>query len=286
VTSALQRHCCVHAGLPDAGQCDRGCGVCGCRASGRVTFAARVIAKTSPQWINHCAQDQRSSGTWCAVVGMRSLGIVAAREAGIDPSRMALIPEPGTDLIAVTSALLDGIDLIALAGTGQLRPTDRQRLAAKGRQRGAVLPPTRLWPGADLRVALARAPGADSAATVTAACSSAAPKSAAPAAPARGHQGRKATVLLPGPAGAAGGLDWTGPTFARAATPRYCRSHTIAKPDRPHRHHRPKLHPVPLMSLAPDPAEMLLTPLFAAARIASRGAFSSRAPARLDSLPR
>jgi hypothetical protein len=91
--------------------------------------------------------------------------------------------------------------------------------------------------------------------------------------------------MLPGPAGAAGGLAWTGPTFVRAATPRYCRSHTIAKPDRPHRHHRPKLHPVPLMSLAPDPAEMLLNPLFAAARIASRGAFSSRAPARLDSLP-
>jgi hypothetical protein len=37
------------------------------------------------------------------------LGAVAGHEAGIESSRLALIPHHGTELVAATSALLDGL---------------------------------------------------------------------------------------------------------------------------------------------------------------------------------
>jgi hypothetical protein len=91
-------------------------------------------------------------GVWCAVVGMPDVGLVAASEAGIELRRLALVADPGSDLVAVTAALLDGVELIALADTGRLRAPQRQLLAARARQRGAVLLPTGPWPGADLEL--------------------------------------------------------------------------------------------------------------------------------------
>jgi hypothetical protein len=94
-----------------------------------------------------------STGVWSAVVGMPDVGLVAAEEAGLDLAKTALVPNSGDQLLAVLATLLDGIDLVAVAGTEQLRAADRQRLAARARQRGAVLLPVGSWPGADLHVA-------------------------------------------------------------------------------------------------------------------------------------
>ena len=80
---------------------------------------------------------------------------MAAAEAGVALERLALVPYPGADLVAVTAALLDGLDVVAVAGrrSGQrLRAADRQRLAARARQRGAVLLSLGPWPGADLEL--------------------------------------------------------------------------------------------------------------------------------------
>jgi hypothetical protein len=88
-------------------------------------------------------------GICSAVVGLPTFGLVAAAEAGMDLTKMALIPEPGTALLSVLSALLDGLDLIVVGDTQRLRAADRQRLAAKARQKGAVLVATTHWPGAD-----------------------------------------------------------------------------------------------------------------------------------------
>jgi hypothetical protein len=88
------------------------------------------------------------------VVGRPDLGVVAAAEAGVRLERLALVPEPGPDLVAVTVALLDGIDIVAVAGADRagVRAGDRQRLAARARQRGAVLVALGPWPGADLEL--------------------------------------------------------------------------------------------------------------------------------------
>lgn len=93
-----------------------------------------------------------AQGSWCAVVGLPELGMVAASEAGLVLSRVALVPRPAGELVAVTAALLEGIDLVVLAGVARLRAGDRQRLSARARQRGAVLVAAGCWPGADLVV--------------------------------------------------------------------------------------------------------------------------------------
>jgi hypothetical protein len=90
------------------------------------------------------------SGAWIGVVGRPDLGIVAAAEAGLRLERLALVPHPGADLVAVTTALLDGLDVVAVAGAAAVRAADRQRLAARARQRGAVLVALGGWPGADV----------------------------------------------------------------------------------------------------------------------------------------
>jgi hypothetical protein len=65
---------------------------------------------------------------------------------------VALVPYPGADLVAVAAALLDGLDLVVLSGR-VLHGSDRARLAARARQRGAVLLPLGPWPGADVELA-------------------------------------------------------------------------------------------------------------------------------------
>lgn len=91
-------------------------------------------------------------GAWTAVVGRPELGIVAAAEAGLALERLALVPEPGIELLAVTGALLDGLDVVAVAARAPVRAADRQRLAARARQRGAVLLALGPWPGADVEL--------------------------------------------------------------------------------------------------------------------------------------
>src|SRR5690606_9088240 len=95
-----------------------------------------------------------AEGAWAAVVGRPELGLVAAAEAGVRLGRLALVPDPGADLVAVTVALLDGVDVVAVAGAERagVRAADRQRLAARARQRGAVLVALGSWPGADLEL--------------------------------------------------------------------------------------------------------------------------------------
>ncbi|MGE3285582.1 MAG: hypothetical protein AB7J32_05690 [Pseudonocardia sp.] len=95
-----------------------------------------------------------AGGSWIGVVGRPDLGIVAAVEAGLRLERLALVPRPGKDLVAVTAALLDGLDMVVTtvpAGPG-MRAAERQRLAARARQRGAVLVPLGPWPGADIEL--------------------------------------------------------------------------------------------------------------------------------------
>lgn len=95
-----------------------------------------------------------AQGSWAAVVGMPYLGVVAAAELGVETSRLALVPAPGAELVPVTAALLDGMDLVVVGGmatgVGDLR-TARQ-LSARARHRGAVLLVAGPWPGAEVEL--------------------------------------------------------------------------------------------------------------------------------------
>jgi len=92
------------------------------------------------------------SGAWAAVVGVPTLGMVAAAEAGVVLERLALVPHPGNDLAGVLAALADGMDIVALGGSGRLHAAEVRRLVARARQRGTVLVGFGGWPGADLRL--------------------------------------------------------------------------------------------------------------------------------------
>ncbi len=91
-----------------------------------------------------------AAGSWCAVVGMPALGLAAAAELGVALERLALVPEPGPDWPAVVAALLDGIDVVAVAPPEPVSAALGSRLAARARQRGSVLVPYGQWSGADL----------------------------------------------------------------------------------------------------------------------------------------
>lgn len=97
-----------------------------------------------------------AAGSWCAVVGVPTLGPAAAAEAGVDTARLAVVPAPGREWAAVVAALLDGLDVVAVCPPGRsLRDGDARRLAARARERGAVLVPLGRWDGADVRLSVA-----------------------------------------------------------------------------------------------------------------------------------
>ncbi len=91
------------------------------------------------------------AGAWCAAVGVQSLGVVAAAEAGIDLSRFPMVANPGDDWPTVAGALLDAFDVVLLQ---QRRPN--RRLEARARERGAVLVVAGDWPGADVRLSVGK----------------------------------------------------------------------------------------------------------------------------------
>jgi hypothetical protein len=97
-----------------------------------------------------------AAGSWMAAVGLPDLGIVAAAETGIALERLALVPTPGARAWAtVVAALLDAVDVVLVRSPARLPAVQARRLAARARERGAVLVPLGVWPEpADLRLAV------------------------------------------------------------------------------------------------------------------------------------
>jgi len=92
-------------------------------------------------------------GSWVAVVGLPGVGVLAAAQAGVELDRLALVPHPGPEGPTVLAALLDGVDLVIVGAGVALVDSDRRRLMARARERGAVLLSTVRWPGAHLVLA-------------------------------------------------------------------------------------------------------------------------------------
>lgn len=89
-------------------------------------------------------------GSWAAVVGTADLGVAAADELGVAVRRLAVIAEPGAELVGVVAAVLDGIDLVVVDAA--VSPSVARRLAARARHTGAVLLVPGVWPGADVEL--------------------------------------------------------------------------------------------------------------------------------------
>ncbi|MDT0157565.1 hypothetical protein Q9R19_08020 [Microbacterium sp. ARD32] len=96
-------------------------------------------ASPSPSLLFALMSAVSQRGSWCAAVGMPTLGIEAAASFGIDLSRLILVPSPGERWLAVVSALAEVVPLIALAPGSRVRDADAARLAARLRDRGCTV---------------------------------------------------------------------------------------------------------------------------------------------------
>ncbi|MCT9821112.1 hypothetical protein N3K63_12565 [Microbacterium sp. W1N] len=86
------------------------------------------------------------AGSWCAVVGMPGLGAEAAAHAGVDLSRLVVVPEPGARWLAVTATLADVLPVVAVRPPTRAKDAEISRLAARMRERGSVLLVQGPWP--------------------------------------------------------------------------------------------------------------------------------------------
>ncbi|GIG20984.1 hypothetical protein Cch01nite_17080 [Cellulomonas chitinilytica] len=89
-----------------------------------------------------------AGGSWAAVVGQPTIGLLAAAQAGVALDRLAVVPRPGAEAPTVVAALVDGMDVVVVGPEAALTDADRRRLSARARDRGAVLLSTVDWPGA------------------------------------------------------------------------------------------------------------------------------------------
>lgn len=94
------------------------------------------------------------AGSWTAAIGMPDLGVEAAALAGVALERLVLIPSPGPRMLAVTAAVVEVLPVVALRPREAPRDSDASRLAARLRDRGAVLLVDGPWPQADALLTL------------------------------------------------------------------------------------------------------------------------------------
>jgi hypothetical protein len=95
-----------------------------------------------------------AAGGNAAIVGQPDIGLLAAVEMGADLSRLAVIPDPGTDPVEVAAVLIDGMDLVVLGLGGRRVPRTRARaVVARARHKGCTLLVTDGdWEGAPTRL--------------------------------------------------------------------------------------------------------------------------------------
>jgi hypothetical protein len=93
-----------------------------------------------------------AAGEWASMVEVESglpglIGGLAAAEAGVAPDRFAVVRRvPPARWATVIAALLDGIGLVVADVPRYARAGDARRLAARARERGAVLVALGAWP--------------------------------------------------------------------------------------------------------------------------------------------
>lgn len=83
--------------------------------------------------------ESQAAGGWCAAVGLDSLGLLAADQAGVALSRFAVVSEQGADWPVIVATLLDAFEVILLRPPSRVSARLHQRLAARVRERQRVL---------------------------------------------------------------------------------------------------------------------------------------------------
>jgi hypothetical protein len=81
-----------------------------------------------------------AEGSWVAFVALPELNLGAAKEHGVDLSRIACVASPPPEQVgAVLAALLDAVAITVVSPHVMLSAGDARRLGARARERGGVL---------------------------------------------------------------------------------------------------------------------------------------------------
>ncbi|HVE98608.1 MAG TPA: hypothetical protein VNA12_05450 [Mycobacteriales bacterium] len=97
-----------------------------------------------------------TAGAWCGVVGVPGVGLVATAEHGVDLDRLVLVAHPGDAWTTVVATLVEAVDVVLVRPAGRRQEADVRRLAARIREREAVVVALGGWDGADVRLTVAR----------------------------------------------------------------------------------------------------------------------------------
>lgn len=95
-----------------------------------------------------------AAGSWCGVVGVPDFGVEAAQRFGIDLDRIALVPQPGDQWLAVTAAVADVMDVVVVRPPKRASDGEVARLSARLRQRGTTLIALGPWPQSEAMLSL------------------------------------------------------------------------------------------------------------------------------------
>jgi len=96
------------------------------------------------------------AGSWCAAVGVPGLGLLAAAEHGVDLERLVLVGHPGAAWATVVATLVEALDVIVVRPGRGATESDVRRLAARVREREAVVVSLGEWTGADVALTQTR----------------------------------------------------------------------------------------------------------------------------------
>lgn len=97
-----------------------------------------------------------AAGSWSGIVGVPEFGIEAASGFGIDLDRLALVPHPGDQWLAVTAALADVMGIVVTRPPQRASDSSVSRLSARLRQRGTTLIVLGAWPHSEAMLSLER----------------------------------------------------------------------------------------------------------------------------------
>ena len=88
---------------------------------------------------------------WVAAVGVPSMGVLAAAEAGLDLSHLVFLAAPTSVWGTVAVAAVDAFDVIVLSVPARPKQAEIRRLTGRARERGTTViatgPGARIWGG-------------------------------------------------------------------------------------------------------------------------------------------
>ena len=113
-----------------------------------------TVSRSSSLVLALVAQASKRRG-WCAEVGSPLLGSAAAAEAGVALERFIRVAEPGRQWATVVASLLEAFDLVVVHPPSGAGEGDMRRLAARARERSAVLLVAGAWEGAMVNLTVA-----------------------------------------------------------------------------------------------------------------------------------